>query len=70
MITRYNTGDAVLIPATIRSAEEINGQIVYKVDAEIWDGFPENAIVENPNAEIQRAMQEFTRQVTEQMERR
>lgn len=70
MFTRYNTGDAVLIPATIRSAEEINGQIVYKVDAEIWEGFPENTIVENPNAEIQRAMQEFTRQVTEQMNRR
>lgn len=70
MITRYNTGDAILIPATIRSAEEINGQIIYKVDADIWEGIPENAIVVNPDADIQRAMQNFTRQVTGQMDRR
>ena len=70
MITKYNTGDAILVPATIRSAEEINGQIIYKVEADIWEGIPENAIVVNPDADIQRAMQNFTRQVTEQMDRR
>ena len=59
MITKYNTGDAVLIPATIKSAEEINGQIVYRVEADTWEGIPENAIIVNENAESQRAMQSF-----------
>ena len=59
MITKYNTGDAVLIPATIRSASEINGQIIYYVDADTWGGIPEDAIIVNENAESQRAMQSF-----------
>lgn len=59
MQTKYNTGQAVLIPATIRSAEEINGQIIYKVDADTWEGIPEDAIIVNENAESQRAMQTF-----------
>ena len=59
MDTKYNTGDAVLIPATIRSAEEINGQIIYHVDADTWGGIPEDAVVVNDNAASQRAMQSF-----------
>lgn len=59
MVTKYNTGDAILIPATIRSAEEINGQIIYHVDADTWNGIPEDAVVVNDNAEAQRAMQSF-----------
>lgn len=59
MVTKYNTGDAVLIPATIRSAEEVNGQIIYNVDADTWKGIPENAVVVNDNAASQRAMQSF-----------
>lgn len=67
MVTKYNTGDAVLIPATIRSAEEINNQIVYQVEADIWNGIPENAVVENESAVSQRAMQAFVSQITDQM---
>ena len=63
MLTRYNTGDAVLIPATIISAEERDSQIIYKVDANIWDGIPENAIIRNENAEVQRAMESFSKQI-------
>ena len=59
MVTKYNTGDAILIPATIRSAEEINGQIIYKVDADRWSGIPEDAVIVNENAQAQRAMQTF-----------
>lgn len=59
MNTKYTTGQAVLIPATIRSAEEIDGQISYHVDADTWAGIPENAIILNENAETQRAMQTF-----------
>lgn len=63
MVTRYNTGDAVLIPATITSAEERDSQIIYRVDANIWDGIPENAIIRNENAEVQRAMESFSKQI-------
>ena len=59
MQTKYNTGQAVLIPATIRSAEEINGQIVYRVEANTWEGIPEDAVVVNDNAESQQAMRAF-----------
>lgn len=59
MVTKYNTGDAVLIPATIRSAEEVNGQIIYHVDADTWNGIPEDAVVVNDNAASQRVMQSF-----------
>lgn len=59
MITKYTTGQAILIPATIRNAEEINGQIIYHVDADPWEGIPEDAIVLNDNAQIQSAMQRF-----------
>ena len=64
MITKYNTGDAVLIPATIESAEERNGQIIYQVKAEIWEGIPEDAILVNENAESQRAMRSFMEEIT------
>ena len=59
MNTKYTTGQSVLIPATIRSAEEINGQIIYHVDADPWEGIPEDAVIINDNAQIQTAMQRF-----------
>lgn len=65
MVTRYNTGDAVLIPATITSAKEIDGQVIYNVEANVWDGFPENAIIRNENAEVQRAMESFSKQIAQ-----
>lgn len=59
MQTKYNTGQAILIPATIRSAREIDGQIIYDVDANTWEGIPEEAIIVNDSAESQRAMRTF-----------
>ena len=59
MVTKYNTGQAVLIPATIRSAEEINGKIIYRVEAETWEGIPEDAIIVNNDADSQAAMRTF-----------
>ena len=59
MITKYTTGQAILIPATITSAEERDGQIIYHVDAEIWEGIPEAAVVVDERAEAQRAMRTF-----------
>lgn len=59
MITKYTTGQAVLIPATIKSAEEQNGQIIYHVDADIWEGIPEAAVIVDERAETQRAMRAF-----------
>lgn len=59
MITRYSTGQSVLIPATIRSAEEVDGKIIYQVDRLFWDGIPEEAIVVNEEAEKLNAMRTF-----------
>lgn len=59
MVTKYNTGQAILIPATIESAEEKDGQIIYSVHANTWDGVPENAIIVDENAQAQKAMQTF-----------
>lgn len=57
MVTRYTTGQAVLIPATIKSAEEINGQIFYRVEANPWEAIAEEDIIVRENAATQRAMQ-------------
>ena len=60
MQTKYTTGQAILVPATIRSAEERNGEIIYHVDTDdLWDGVPEDAIIVNEDAEAQRAMEKF-----------
>lgn len=65
MVTKYNTGDAILIPATIRSAEERDGQIIYQVDANTWGGIPENAVISDERAQAQKAMQSFVRELTQ-----
>lgn len=58
MVTKYTTGQAVLIPAIIRSASERNGVIVYDVDANTWDGIPEDAIIVDNRAAALRAFSE------------
>lgn len=65
MVTKYNTGDSVLIPAAIRSAEERDGQIIYQVDANTWEGIPENAVISDERAQAQKAMQSFARELTQ-----
>lgn len=45
MNSKYTTGQAVLIPATIESVREENGVIVYQVRADTWSGIPEDAII-------------------------
>lgn len=59
MVTLYNTGDSVLMPATIKSAEEIDGKIFYIVEADLYDKIPEEAIIVNKDAQIQNAMKTF-----------
>jgi len=59
MVTKYTTGQSVLIPATIETAEERDGKIIYQVHADTWEGVPEDAILVNEDAEIQNAMQTF-----------
>jgi hypothetical protein len=59
MNTKYNTGQAVLIPATISTVEQINGKIVYHVEADTWNGIPEDVIVVDEKAEAQMAMKTF-----------
>ena len=45
MITKYTTGQAVLVPATIESAREENGVIIYEVRGNFYGGIPEDAII-------------------------
>lgn len=45
MNSKYTTGQAVLIPATIEAVREENGVIVYQVSADTWRGIPEDAII-------------------------
>lgn len=59
MKTKYTTGQTVLVPATITSAEERDGQIIYHINGDFWDGIPEDAILLNEDAQIQEAMQTF-----------
>lgn len=66
MITKYTTGQAIMIPATIRSAEEVNGKIIYQVETDHWDGIPEDQIVINDQAA---AMKTFREALMEQSER-
>lgn len=64
MITKYTTGQAVLIPATIRNAEEHDGQISYHVDVDYsWDSIPEDVLIVDENAERQKAMASFLRKL-------
>lgn len=59
MQTKYTTGQAILIPAKIRSAEEQNGKILYRVDGDFWEGIPEDAIIVDENAEKASIMKDF-----------
>lgn len=59
MVAKYTTGQAILIPAKIRSAEERDGKIIYQVDAELWEGIPEDAVVVDENATKAEAMKIF-----------
>jgi hypothetical protein len=47
MITKYNVGDSVLVPASIRSISEENGRIVYELDTP-WS-VPEEVILPDEN---------------------
>lgn len=67
MITKYTTGQNVLIPATIRSAREENGKVIYEIDNDYWNGIPEDSIVINNqvSAEVafNRAMEDLARDI-------
>ena len=47
MQTKFNTGDQVLVPAVIRSAREVDGQIVYDVSLTNYGDVPESVIQED-----------------------
>lgn len=59
MQTKYTTGQAILIPATIRSAEEHNGVIIYRINSDFWDGIPEDQVIVNEEAQKAHAMKTF-----------
>lgn len=67
MITKYTTGQNVLIPARIRSAREENGKVIYEIDGDYWNGIPEDSIIINDqvSAEVafNRAMESLARDI-------
>ncbi|MBR2554170.1 MAG: hypothetical protein IKE94_04830 [Aeriscardovia sp.] len=67
MQTKYTTGQAVLIPATITSAREENGTIIYDVESRHWEGVPENAIVIDNEAAARAAFDNAMRSLSERM---
>ena len=67
MQTKYTTGQAILIPATIRSAREENGTIIYDVDSNHWEGIPEDAIVIDNQAAAQGAFNDAMRQLSREI---
>ena len=67
MQTRFNTGQAVLIPATIISAREENGTIIYDVESRHWEGVPEDAIVIDNDASARAAFDKAMRTLSERI---
>lgn len=67
MQTKYTTGQAILIPAVIRSAREENGKVIYEIDVDIWRGVPEDDIVidkeASARAAFNKAMNELSRDI-------
>lgn len=65
MQTKFTTGQTILIPAVIRAAREENGKIIYEVNADYWDGIPEeNVVIDNEalsRAAYDRALAEMSR---------
>ena len=55
MNTKYTTGQAVLVPATIESAREENGVIIYEVRGNFYGGIPEDAIIVDQASAVQAA---------------
>lgn len=53
MTTKYNTGDVVMVPATIRGAMTEGDKVVYEVDAD-WR-VPEEYVEESRTAELYEA---------------
>lgn len=58
MNSKYTTGQAVLIPATIEAVREENGVIVYQVNADTWRGIPEDAIIIDEQAAARQSYEE------------
>lgn len=68
MVTKFTTGQAILIPAKIISAREENGVILYNVEPQ-WGDIPEEAITVDEQAAAQgafnRAMEKLSRDIPE-----
>lgn len=58
METKYTTGQAVMVPAVVREALEIDGQIFYRVDLLDYN-VPERDIEESTKAISAQAMREL-----------
>ena len=64
MVTKYTTGDRVLIPGVVTSMREQDGVIYYNVDTYSWDGFPEEDITPRETMSTRETM-EFMQRINE-----
>ena len=64
MITKYNSGDLVMIPAEIEEARDTNGTITYNLKANLYD-LPEESIRPNTEA-IGVGLESLLRQIDSQ----
>jgi len=61
MTTKYNTGDVVMVPATIRGAMTDGDKVVYEVETE-WK-VPEEYVEENRTAVMYEAFKTLNREL-------
>lgn len=65
METKYATGQAVLVPAIIRNAREVNGVIVYDVEYDSYNIREDDIVLDDRANAIafQREMERFNREI-------
>ena len=64
MVTKYNSGDLVMIPAEIKGAKDTNGTITYSLEANLYE-LPEESIRPNTEA-IGVGLESLLRQIDSQ----
>ena len=66
MQTKYTTGQAILIPAVIRSAREENGKVIYEVDVDTWRVSEDDIVIDkeaSARAAFNNALIELSREI-------
>ena len=62
MVTKYTTGDAVMVPAVINGAAEVDGQIRYDVNLLNWS-VPEDQVEVSSTAIAAKALRDLAEEI-------